>query len=500
MPDLPTLARADAAPFAECWDAVLSYADLCTSGAPAAGWLATEAFALGKRAARATESAAVHGVGRRPGTRLPDLPLLLTAVRTTATTWEADGRGRQLSPDLRRWLNSGEAARYTGPRLQRPIALRGLRDMQEADAGLLWLAETEARPLSAIARRLGLDPATAHRELEQARELFRDRCRRAHLDTPMDARCRGYARLLDGVTRSPAARPPEDLSRHLATCARCAEAADCLRLDVAALPAALADGVLGWGGRAYLERRRRAAEAHSGTGGPAGPDADADTDVGADPGDPRETAGRNRVLRGGLLATAVTLSVLALGASMMPFGGSDEAGAETRDDRRYASGPGLSPLSADPLSSASASHLPKAAATGPDTARRVTRLSRGNTDPQTEPRSRSVSPSGSGSGCHVRYDTESQWSDGFQATVTVTTAEPLTGWRVDWSFRDGQRVGQMWDASAVQHGSRVTATAAVYNGSVGAGRTLSFGFLASWSGRNSAPFDFTLNGARCRIG
>src|SRR3954467_12690015 len=192
MPDLPTPKdAAEAALFSECWDAVLSYADLCTGGAAAATQLATEAFALGIREVRAAdtraaETRAAHGSGRRPP-RLPAIPLLLTAVRTTAAEWDAGGQGDDLDPDLRLWLNSDNAARYTGPPLRRPLALCGLRDLQEADATLLWVAEVEALPVPVVARRLGLDPALVGDELAQVRGLSRDRCHRARLDTPMDA-------------------------------------------------------------------------------------------------------------------------------------------------------------------------------------------------------------------------------------------------------------------------------------------------------------------------
>ncbi|MER5582359.1 MFS transporter [Streptomyces asoensis] len=290
MPDLPTPKdAAEAALFSECWDAVLSYADLCTSGSTAANQLAREAFALGIREARAAEDAGARGVGRR-SSRLPRIPLLLTAVRTTAAAWEARGLGHRLDPDLRLWLNSDKAARYVGPPLSRPIALRGLRDMQEPDAALLWLAEVEALPLHAVIRRQGLDPAAAVEELNQVRGLFRDRCHRNHLDTPMDAECRSYVRLLDAVTRSPAADTPPDLSRHLATCVECAEAAACLRLHGGGLPAALAQGVIGWGGLAYLERRRRASEVRLGGGRPELPDAQGAAE--------RSAAGRARVQAG----------------------------------------------------------------------------------------------------------------------------------------------------------------------------------------------------------
>ncbi|MFE3165685.1 cellulose binding domain-containing protein [Streptomyces sp. NPDC059224] len=500
MPDLPIPQdAAEAALFSECWDAVLSYADLCTSGSLTANQLATEAFALGMREARDTDFTAARSGGRRSA-RLPMIPLLLTAVRNTAAGWEADGRGHRLDPDLRLWLNSEKAARYTGLPLQRPVALRGLRDMQEADAALLWLAEVEALPLSSVARRLGLDPAVAAQELEQVRGLFRDRCHRAHLDTPMAAECRSYARLLDAVTRSAAADTPDDLSRHLATCVQCAEAAACLRLHGGGLPAALAGGVIGWGGLAYLERRRRAAEVRLGPGRPGAGDHDG--------GHPKEGAGRSRVLRHGLLGAAVLISLVALGVSMMPMGSGDGDGAATasHDDRQPVADPtSLAPstprpathsASASPSASASAS---RPADKNPDPEPQGTSTATAGTGTEeTGHASPSASPSHSAAAtCRVSYDLVNQWTDGFQATVTVTSTRALSGWRVQWSFRDGQKVTQMWDASVSQSGGRVTADSADYNQSVSPDGTLSFGFLGTWSGKNTAPYAFTLNGGSC---
>ncbi|MFD9318250.1 cellulose-binding domain-containing protein [Streptomyces sp. NPDC060053] len=494
MPDLPTPKdAAEAALFSECWDAVLSYADLCTSGSTAANQLAREAFALGIREARAAEDGLARGAGRR-SSRLPRIPLLLTAVRTTAAAWEARGQGHKLDPDLRLWLNSDKAARYVGPPLSRPIALRGLRDMQEPDAALLWLAEVEALPLHAVVRRQGLDPTTAVEELNQVRGLFRDRCHRNHLDTPMDAECRSYVRLLDAVTRSPAADTPPDLSRHLATCVECAEAAACLRLHGGGLPAALAQGVIGWGGLAYLERRRRAAEVRLGAGRPDALDAEGAAAQAA--------AGRARVLRGGMLAAAVLVSVVALAVSMMPGGTDGGTGGENvaqgnPADSSPVAGPGSVLPSADPATSAAPSSSGPAASGTPSATD-----GDGAGKPDPEPQGTSSATAGAGgsedvAACEVTYDLVNQWPDGFQSTVTVTTAVTLDSWRVAWSFRDGQKVDQMWDASVAQNGSRVTATAADYNRSVSANGTLTFGFLASWQNKNSAPYAFTLNGQTC---
>lgn len=526
MPDLPTPQDdTEAALFPEYWDAVLSYADLCTSGSAAAHRLATEAFALGLREVGAAARTGVHAAGLPharqraqagppPPARQPSIPALLTAVRDTAAAWEADGRGQRLDPGLRLWLHSEGAARFAGPPPRRPVALRGLRDLPETDAALLWLAEVEALPLPTAARRLGLDPATVAGELEQVRALFRDRCHRAHLESPLDPGCRGYARLLDAVTRSPAAEAPADLSRHLDTCAGCAEAAACLRPRGGGLPAALADGVIGWGGHAYLERRRRATRVRLGVGVP-----DARR---AAPTGPEEDAGGGRVLRGGLLATAVLLSVLALGVSMMPFDGSGGDTAAAHDDRWPVADPDAPRTKARPTRgdvpaappSATAPPAATATASAPATATVPVPARKGpgpeadpglDSEPEGTSTTRRADPArppftARTAGCRVAYHLDSQWPEGFQATVTVTTDRALSGWQVSWTFRDGQRAGRAWDASVRQDGSRVTATAVDYNGTVAAHTALTFGFLGTRREGNRPPDDFRLNGTPCATG
>ncbi|MEV6192412.1 cellulose-binding domain-containing protein [Streptomyces sp. NPDC051920] len=500
MPDLPTPQdAAEAALFSECWDAVLSYADLCTSGSAAATQLATEAFTHGIHEARSA-AARTKTTGRRTA-GLPRIPLLLNSVRTTAAAWEAHGQGHRLDPDLRLWLNSEKAARYTGPPLHRPVALRGLKDLQEPDAALLWLVEVEALPLPAVARRLGLDPVAAAGELGQVRGLFRDRCHRNHLDTPMDADCRSYARLLDAVTRSPGAETPDDLSQHLARCVECAEAAACLRLHGGGLPAALAGGVIGWGGLAYLERRRRAAEAGL-TGGR--------TDAAADTGLAEMKEAAPRIGRTGLLVAAVIVSGLALTVSLMPFDAGNGGAAAARGDagdRRPVADPGVpspsatsrgegSLVSPEPVD-ASAGTGSKSDPEPQGTASSSPTRTAGTPGPGSKD---SAEPSGATKGpasCRVKYDIVDEWPDGFQASVTVTSAEPLDSWQIGWTFDDGQRVTQMWDGTAAQNGSRVTASAKDYNKSVSAGGSFAVGFNGTWYGGNTAPDTFTLNGDRC---
>ncbi|MFC4109230.1 cellulose binding domain-containing protein [Micromonospora zhanjiangensis] len=101
-------------------------------------------------------------------------------------------------------------------------------------------------------------------------------------------------------------------------------------------------------------------------------------------------------------------------------------------------------------------------------------------------------------GCGVDYTVSSSWPGGFTAAVAVTNlGDPLTGWKLTWSFTAGQTVTQLWNGSVAQSGSQVTVTNAAYNGTVATGGTVSFGFNGTWTGSNPKPASFTLNGVLC---
>ncbi|MBL3667630.1 cellulose binding domain-containing protein, partial [Streptomyces sp. M2CJ-2] len=235
-------------------------------------------------------------------------------------------------------------------------------------------------------------------------------------------------------------------------------------------------------------------QARLGPGRPDGPDAG---------GDPADGAGRARATRNGLLVAAVLVSGLALAVSLMPFGGTDaDSAIRTGAEPGPVADPGPYPPAVPaPTASASGSaspgtpQPPSEGAPGP-----------AKPDPDPEPQGsttataptapRTTAPSRPAV-CHAAYDLVNQWPVGFQATVTVTTTEPLDSWRVAFTFEDGQRVTQMWDAEVSQNGPRVTATAADYNRTAPAGGKLAFGFIASWNGTNSPPSDITLNGHSC---
>ncbi|KMM46058.1 cellulose-binding protein [Cellulomonas sp. A375-1] len=101
--------------------------------------------------------------------------------------------------------------------------------------------------------------------------------------------------------------------------------------------------------------------------------------------------------------------------------------------------------------------------------------------------------------CQVAWSVNS-WPGGFTADVRVTPSEATHGWRLTWTWPSGQRVTQSWSSTLTQSGSAVTVTHAPWNGELRAGETASFGFQGTWSGTNTAPTDFALDGVACNGG
>ncbi|MFI9759633.1 cellulose binding domain-containing protein [Streptomyces sp. NPDC051963] len=103
--------------------------------------------------------------------------------------------------------------------------------------------------------------------------------------------------------------------------------------------------------------------------------------------------------------------------------------------------------------------------------------------------------------CAVTYKITNQWSGGFQADVQLanTGSGAWSGWSLGWSFPDGQRIAQLWNAEYTQSGSAVTAKNVGWNGNVAAGSSVSFGFTGSWSGANTKPASFRLGEQSCTV-
>ncbi|MBO3734474.1 cellulase family glycosylhydrolase [Glycomyces niveus] len=101
-------------------------------------------------------------------------------------------------------------------------------------------------------------------------------------------------------------------------------------------------------------------------------------------------------------------------------------------------------------------------------------------------------------GCEVEYEVTGEWPGGFIAAVEVTNlGEPVDGWNLEWTWPDGQRVTNMWNAKHTGSGETAKAESHGYNAKVATGDTAAFGFTGSWSGENTDPTEFRLNGRLC---
>ncbi|MEU6477117.1 hydrolase [Streptomyces sp. NPDC047017] len=226
------------------WRATYDYAAIClaTPGSSAA-MVATAAF---RRVLGRPPCGALDGALR---------PRLLVAARETVRCWAADAAARAVLPELGRPSGGRglRAVRSMTPE-KRHLAERAFHGLPDAFQCLLWHTEVEADPISVPAGLLGIDPDTATGLLEQARERFRAGCVRAHRELAPTGECRFYNRLLDVPMRRGGALLP-DVQRHLRECGHCRYAADQLRHFPGGLGVLLAETVLGWGARRYLDSR-----------------------------------------------------------------------------------------------------------------------------------------------------------------------------------------------------------------------------------------------------
>jgi hypothetical protein len=102
--------------------------------------------------------------------------------------------------------------------------------------------------------------------------------------------------------------------------------------------------------------------------------------------------------------------------------------------------------------------------------------------------------------CRVGY-TANTWSNGFTADVTVanTGTAAINGWTLAFSFPGNQQVTSAWNATVTQSASAVTIRNLSWNGAIASGSSAAFGFQGSYSGTNTRPASFTLNGTACTI-
>jgi cellulose 1,4-beta-cellobiosidase len=104
--------------------------------------------------------------------------------------------------------------------------------------------------------------------------------------------------------------------------------------------------------------------------------------------------------------------------------------------------------------------------------------------------------------CDVRYEVTSQWTGGFIARMTLRNlgSEAWPSWKVRFLFPGDQRVSVGWHGQfrQPQGSNEVTVTSEPYNATVPAGgQVSSIGFYGTYSGGNSPPTNFEVNGHWC---
>lgn len=103
--------------------------------------------------------------------------------------------------------------------------------------------------------------------------------------------------------------------------------------------------------------------------------------------------------------------------------------------------------------------------------------------------------------CRVSYSAN-DWGTGFTASVSIanTGTSALSGWTLSFTFAGNQRMTNGWGAnwSHTAGSATVTATNADHNRVIAAGQSVTgLGFNATYSGTNTTPSDFTVNGKAC---
>ncbi|MGC5009626.1 cellulose binding domain-containing protein [Streptosporangium sp. DT93] len=103
------------------------------------------------------------------------------------------------------------------------------------------------------------------------------------------------------------------------------------------------------------------------------------------------------------------------------------------------------------------------------------------------------------SGCSVRLTKQSDWSSGYVGAIDITNnGAPINGWTLAFAWpRTWQSLGSGWSAVWTQTGQNVKVVNEPGNGSLATGATATVGFVGNYSGPNTLPAVFTLNGTVC---
>jgi hypothetical protein len=242
------------------WRAAHDYAAICLSSTADVASIVT-----------ATAFHRILGQLQRSGSAAALRPQILVAVRDTVREWAAEDRISGALPELGKPAGArGMRTAKSMTRENRGLTERSFQTLPGLARSLLWHTEVEAEHISVPAVLLGMDSDSAAAALEQAREQFRAACVRSHRELAPTDECRFHNRLLDVPIRRGGALLP-DVQQHLLECRYCRSAAEQLSHFEGGLGGLLAEAVLGWGARRYLDSRPGRASYTARSGGGPGP-------------------------------------------------------------------------------------------------------------------------------------------------------------------------------------------------------------------------------------
>ncbi|MFE9096692.1 ricin-type beta-trefoil lectin domain protein [Streptomyces sp. NPDC007264] len=216
--------------------AVLAYARLCAVDETAARQLTAQTFTLAARdTARGNDP---HGPWRHQ---------LLLLTGRVAASWATDGeRASRLDAGLLRLL------RAAGSEGLVPPMLAAFQALPVRVQGMVWYGVVEEQPAERTAGLLGVSAQDVAYGTEPAFQSLRQSLLRTRLAASGNPRCQDFRRLIEESVRPGSPRYSADLHAHMTLCAHCALAYEELSQLRDTPRTALAEGLLPWGGTAYV--------------------------------------------------------------------------------------------------------------------------------------------------------------------------------------------------------------------------------------------------------
>jgi len=103
--------------------------------------------------------------------------------------------------------------------------------------------------------------------------------------------------------------------------------------------------------------------------------------------------------------------------------------------------------------------------------------------------------------CAISYVNRNDWGSGFTADVKIsqTGGTALSNWQLAWNYGGNQKITQIWNANFTQNAQAVAVRDPGW-ATIPAGGNYTFGFNAQYTGTNTKPAAFTLNGTACSGG